>query len=264
MAEQDHNITQDETAEGPAALRPTAGRWVLIVSLAAVMLIALMWWSGRTAPAPLEPGDEDLDPTRAPVAEVQRQAPVVQPAATPPPAMPEPTPTPVVTQEVTGIALPTVTPTLVPSDVPSRAVTFGGMATLRLALQNDSFASTGRPVDREIEPREFVLDGTSPAVTDNWCMQLGIANLLFDVTFTLNPLNGTVDTTGTLALHDGFCDAPGPRRASTALNLEVPADASAEVVQSLQTERHLLEVTDLLDIDTGVFVELVISNTRPE
>lgn len=255
--------TADQQGVDPAPVRRQAGWLIPVISLAAVILIGVLWWNGRAAPERAPQKTDAVALTDLSSAEIQPQASATQPVATPSPLPLGPTATPIATEAET-IVLPTVTPTLVPGEVPSRTVTLDGTATLRLLLQNDNFASNGGPVDRAIGPRTYELGGAMTTVADQWCIQLGLVNLLFDMTLALNPVNGAVNTTGTLGIHGGFCDAPGPQQTSGTLDVEVPADASAQLVRSLQTESHLLEVTDLLNIDTGVFVELVIANTRQQ
>lgn len=269
MTEQDPApITEDQAEELTTEITPVrrhAGWLIPVITLAAIILIGVLWWNGRPAPDARAPQHADAAAlVDLPTPVTQTQAPAAQPAATATPLPPQPTATPIATEQAATVALPTVTPTLVPSEVPSRTVTVEGTATLRLLLQNSSFASNGGPVDRAVGPRTYELGGATTTVTDRWCMQLGLVNLLFDITLALNPVNGTVKSTGTLGIHGGFCDAPGPQQAGGTLDVEVPADASAQLVRSLQTESHLLEVADLLNIDTGVFVQLVIANTRQQ
>jgi hypothetical protein len=255
MIEQESASTIEENTADPTPTPQRAAWLIPVITLAAIVLIGMLWWSGQ--PNPEDPSQRTgaaalLDPAAA-LAESQAPA---TPPATATDVPPTPTATPIDTQQAAAVALPTVTPTLTPSEVPSRTLTFGGTATLRMLLQSDNFASDGSPIDRTIEPRIYALSSATPAIADHWCMQMGLVNLVFDITFTLNPVNGTVKTAGTLGLYDGFCDAPGPLRTSVTLDVEVPADATAQLVQSLQTEAHLLEFADLLDIDTGVFVAL--------
>lgn len=269
MTEQDPIPTVDvsdevneanESGEDPAPQRRNA--WLLpTIAVIVLAMIGYLWWNAQTDSRRPRQDEETMALVEAATSDEASRAPTAPNDKAAQPTV-EPTKAPVVTASAAAIALPTVTPTLAPSEIPSRTVTFSGNATLRLGLENDSFTSTGRPVDRTIEPRTYALGGETTTIVDQWCVQLGLTSLVFDITFELNPVNGSVKTTGSSSLHDGFCDAPGPERTRSALDLEVPADASAQLVQSLQTETHLLEVSDLLNIDTGVFVELVISNTR--
>lgn len=265
MAEQDPTLISDETGPHSESPRPQAGRPVPALVLAAALLIGLVWWGGSVFLGQGAPNPEQQE-MAAPLAldmEVEARAQPLQEAVTPTPRLPEPTATaPPVTQAAESVPLPTVTATPLPSEVPSRTLTFAGTATLRLQLQNDAFASSGKPLELALEPRTYTFGNGTSTVTDRWCMQMGLVNLVFDLTFDMNPINGAIRTSGALDLYDGFCETPGPQRISTALDVEVPADASAQVHHSLQTETHMLEVDDLLNIDTGVFVELVISNTR--
>lgn len=260
-------ITEDQAEEPVTEIAPArrhAARLIPVISLAAVILIGALWWNGRPTPVRAPQHADAAALVDPPVLATQTKAPAAQPTAPASPLSLQPTATPTATERAAAIALPTVTPTLVPSEVPSRTVTVEGKATLRLLLQNGNFASNGGPVDRAVGPRTYKLGGAVTTVADSWCMQLGLVNLLFDITLELNPVNGAVKSTGTLGIHGGFCDAPGPQQAGGTLDVEVPADASAQLVRSLQTESHLLEVADLLNIDTGVFVELVIANTRQQ
>lgn len=261
MTEQDSVSSIEENAADPTLPRQRSAWLIPVISLAAIVLIGMLWWGGQSTPERPSRRTDTAALSEPAAAAAQPQAPAAQPAAA---TASLPAATPIATRQPAAIALPTVTPTIAPSEVPSRTLTFGGTVTLRMLLQNENFASNGSPVDRTIAPRTYALSSATPAIADHWCMQMGLVSLVFDITLTLNPINEAVKTTGTLGLHDGFCDAPGQLRTSSALDVEVPADASAQLVQSLQTKAHLLEVTDLLDIDTGVFVALVIANTRQQ
>ena len=136
-----------------------------------------------------------------------------------------------------------------------------GDATLRLTFANPSFQSDGRPVAVEIDSRAYRFDGSMAAVSDRWCVQLGLFNLQFDMGLEINPESGDLDVLGAIRLHDDFCDEPGMERDSVAVDLTVPADASAHIGYSLHGERKLLGAADLLDATTGVAVEMTFSNT---
>ncbi|HXF62823.1 MAG TPA: hypothetical protein VNK95_14460 [Caldilineaceae bacterium] len=237
------------------------GRWGPLVLGAGLVVVALFWWLSRTPAMPEAPAP-------APIAVVATPTPGPEPAtATPEPVTEQAAAPPVTEAEavilVPTVALPTVTPTSAPTEVATRTVSIGGNVTLRLTLETEAFESSGRPVDKPLAPRSYTLGAGALTVADRWCMQVGVANLLFDLTLTLNPATESVRTSGTLHLYDGFCDAPGELLTSTPLDLEVPADASVQAAPSLQTRTQLLGVSDLLNTSTGVFVQLVISNTSP-
>jgi hypothetical protein len=263
-------VNQEGPADSPDAAgvetsQADPGRWAPFVLGAGLVIVALFWWLSRPsampeAPTPAAvavvatptPGQEPTTETPEPAAEQVDAAPSTESAA----AVLVPT-----------VALPTVTPTSAPTQVTTRTVSIGGNVTLRLTLETDafenSFESSGRPVDKPLEPRTYTLGAGALTVADRWCMQMGVANLLFDLTLALNPATESVKTSGNLHLYDGFCDAPGELLTSTPLELEVPADASVQAAPSLQTRTQLLGVSNLLNTSTGVFVQLVISNTRP-
>lgn len=161
------------------------------------------------------------------------------------------------------VALPTVTPTVSRTQSISRRVNLTGNATLRLALENDKFTSSGQPLELALEPRAWVLSTAAPRVTDQWCTQLGVSSLVFDVVLRLDPGDQSVAMDGSVELYDGFCDDTlGAQRAATPLSVDIPADAAAQIVQSLQAESSLFNTENLLNIDTGVFIELTIRNPR--
>jgi hypothetical protein len=251
---------QDAVELEVSPVRPV--RWMPVAVIALILAGGLVWWAlGMTSPQPetvLPLAEPDSPPTVAPAVEPVRMQEVS--AVTPSPAAATGVESLIVTPTV---ALPTVTPTTAVAQVATRTVTIGGQATLRLELEGANFESSGRPIDLPLEPRTYTLGADNSTIEDRWCVQVGVASLIFDLTLALNSATEAVETTGNLHLHDGFCDAPGGLLVSSPVGLEIPADASAEVPLSLQTRTRLLGVTDLLDTNTGVFVGLVISNTRP-
>jgi len=73
-----------------------------------------------------------------------------------------------------------------------------------------------------------------------------------------------VRATGTAELYDDFCFNRGARRDSTPIDLDIPADARLQSTHNLFGERQLLNVSGLLDMDTGVILELRSANLRPQ
>jgi hypothetical protein len=55
----------------------------------------------------------------------------------------------------------------------------------------------------------------------------------------------------------------GEVRATAPLEVTIPADAAAELVQTLQAKSTLLGVNDVLDTSTGLYLELTIRNPQP-
>jgi hypothetical protein len=236
--------------------------WLVAAALGVALWAGIVWWNN--------PSQARLPAAPAVTAAVVRARPSVQVAAPITAAASAPASPLTIAVEVPAaqvltptVALPTVTPTAAQSTAATRTVSFGGTATLRISLENTAYAGSGRPLDLPLPQRVFTLGGTATSAADRWCMQAGIVSLVLDMTLALNPATEAVDVTGSLDLHDGFCDDLSVLRTSSPLEVEVPADTTAKVSRSIQTEAGLLGVNDLLTTNTGVFVELMISNTRP-
>jgi hypothetical protein len=261
-----HDVQEVQDAQDAVELEVSPARpvrWIPVAAIALLLAGGLLWWAlGWTSPQPettaLPLAEPNTLPTVRPSAEAVRAQEAI--GITPSPVESTSAESLIVTPTV---ALPTVTPTTAVAQVATRTVTIGGQATLRLELEGATFESSGRPIDLPLEPRTYTVGAETSTIIDRWCVQVGVTSLIFDLTMALNSATEAVKTTGNLHLHDGFCDAPGGLLVSSPVDLEIPADASAEVPLSLQTRTHLLGVTDLLDTNTGVFVGLVISNTRP-
>ena len=303
MAEQDFKPTNEEpaeTAEETAEEMPeeadpqlspkevkrhqtASPRWLLSVGLVLIALLAgAYWWGSRpTTPSPatlqgstrasatptLTSTTENTRPpqamaalTRVAAAQLQRESPTL--TDTPISTM---TPT-AVTADSAVIVLPTVTPTLVPSPLATRTVEIRGDATLLLELGNQNFQSSGQPVSIALDPRTYVLGGDTPSIADEWCMQVGPSGLVFDVVFALTPGSGDLRASGELRLYDGFCGSLGSLGAllaSSPLDVTVPTGAAAQVAPSVQARANLLGMDNLLNVTTGVFLELTIRNPQP-
>src|SRR5690606_22149689 len=163
-------------AAGDEAPQADPGRWAPLVLGAGLVIVALFWWLSRTPTVP-------APPAQTPVAVVATPTPDTEPATPPPVATEAPAETPVTPPELIilepTVALPTVTPTSAPTQVATRTVSIGGSVTLRLSLEARNFESSGRPVDKPLEPRSYTLGAGALTVADRWCMQMGVANLLF-------------------------------------------------------------------------------------
>jgi hypothetical protein len=299
MAEQDSRPTNEEPAETPEEmpeeadlqLSPTevrrhqaaSPRWLWSVGLVLIALLAgAYWWGSRpTTPSPatlqgstsasatptITSTTENTRPpqavaalTRVAAAQLQRESPT--PTDTPIPTL---TPTAVAADSAV-IVLPTVTPTLVPSPLATRTVEIRGDATLLLQLGNENFQSSGQPVSLALDPRTYILGGETSSIADEWCMQVGPSGLVFDVVFALLPVSGDLRVSGELRLYDGFCGSLGSLGdllATSPLDVTVPTGAAAQVAPSMQAHANLLGMGDLLNVATGVFLELTIRNPQP-
>lgn len=233
--------------------RPLTRR--LPTALAAVVLILGFVWWGFGAPS-----NGQLRQTPTPVAIATIATPTPRPPTATP--MPIPTATPTLVIDVAAL-LPTVTPTSTPPTVLTRTVEIGGQITLRMKLGNPAFSASGQPLELTMEPRSFVLGGGVNRSEERWCVALGASGLVFDLLLSLNPVNETLSVNGEMQLHDGFCHDLGTLRASAPLVVDIPVEASARLVQSLNAESSLFDLSDLLRISTGVFAEITIRNPRP-
>jgi hypothetical protein len=232
-----------------------------LVTVAAILIG--FWWTGRaqtpqtgqavaTATRPVQAPTRPLRPS---IVLTRAAADVVLPTATPTAAALS-----------SLIALPTVTPSLPAADVPTRTVELHGQVTLRLALGNETFQSRGDPLTLPIKSRSLVLGGDTLTQTDRFCVQVGPTGLVFNLTLALLPVSEDLRVVGTLDLHDGFCSSLGSLgevRATAPLEVTIPADAAAELVQTLQAKSTLLGVNDVLDTSTGLYLELTIRNPQP-
>ncbi len=257
--------------------------------LLTMVVIGAAWRFVQPGPAP--------EPPPEPVSSLAAEAPTPTPAPTelpPPPATavaampteiapvtppetPELAPSPVQTeaspaasaqesvpaQPETVLPLPTVTPTPEILDIAPRTARIAGVTTLRLSISGREFESTGRPLRFAIPTRTHTLDGGAPAVTDAWCMQLGLANLYFDLNLSLNPTTEELATVGRIDLRADFCDTPGNVLDSVEVSLSAPTGAAAQIAYNLRGERALLGDTNFLNADVGVIVELDITNSQP-
>ena len=301
MAEQDTRPTTEEPAETQEETREEVRpqlppkemplpRWYLSMGLLFVaLLVGAYWWGNRsTEPAPnslqvaasasvtptttstsenTRPPQADAALTRVAAAQLQREPSPTPTATFDPTATIDSTTTPTAAAaESALIVLPTVTPTLIPSPVATRTVEIRGEATLLLQIGNENFQSSGQPVDLALDPRSYVLGGDTPSVTDEWCMQVGPSGLVFDVVLSLLPVTGDLHVSGELQLYDGFCGSLGSLGdllATSPLDVTVPSGAAAQVAPSLQARASLLGMDNLLNIATGVFLELTIRNPQP-
>lgn len=97
-------------------------------------------------------------------------------------------------------------------------------------------------------------------------MQVGSSGLVFDIVLSLLPVTENLHVSGELQLYDGFCGSLGSLGnllTSTPLEVTIPAGATAQVSPSLQAQANLLGMDDLLNVSTGIFLELSIRNPRP-
>ncbi len=246
--------------------KPSPGLIMLTLAIVAGVMIAF-WWTGR-AEAP-RTGQIVPLPTRTESRTTRPLRPSVLLTRAAADAAIIPTATPTAAAISSLVALPTVTPVLsaaAVATVATRTVELRGEATLRLTMGNDSFQSRGDPVTLSIKPRAIVLGGDTLMQSDRFCVQVGPSGLVFDLTWALLPVSEDLRVVGTIALHDGFCSSLGSLgelRASAPLEVTIPADAAAQLVQNLQAKSNLLGVNDVLDTATGVYLELTIRNPQP-
>jgi hypothetical protein len=231
------------------------------LALLALVIIAA-WYSRPGAPATVAQLAAPAQPSATPARDTAAAIPRI--ATAPAPALPTPTPTPAAVSAL--IALPTVTPTLPPPAVATRTVELRGEAMLRLQLAGNNFQSSGRPVTLGLEPRSYILGGNILTLQDRWCIQAGPSGVVFDLTYTLLPITEDLRVEGELQLYDGFCGSLGnlgEQRATSPLAVTIPANAAAQLVQSLQADAGLLGTNKVLNTTTGVFLELTIRNPGP-
>jgi hypothetical protein len=181
------------------------------------------------------------------------------------PPLPTVTPTPIAADSP-QIPLPTVTPTIIPAPVATRTIEIGGDATLRLQLNNDTFESSGQPVTIALEPRTYVLGGDSMSQSDEWCVQLGPTGLIFNLTYTLRYGSEDLQVGGDLQLYDGFCGewgSLGNLLSTLPMDFIVPAGSSAQIAPTMQVQGAFFGLPGVLDVNTGVSLELTIRNPSP-
>lgn len=252
----DQDSSTTSTVPPRAHPRPPLFRILATGIVLCIGLLSLIWWRG-------EP--QALNPTPTLIA--TQWAAAAAPSAT---ARPSRTPTPPPPTEAgqalgdasSDVPLPTVTPTLTTARVATRTLELTGQATLRMALSGEDFESSGRPLPLVIDPHTYVLGSDIPEITDRWCFQAGLSAVFFDLALELDQSTGAINVEGEIQLYNGFCETPGVEKAVSPISLQVPADATAEVVRSLQAEAGLFGLGDLLQSSTGVFLELTLRNPR--
>lgn len=257
--------TADVESTPEQILTPSTPPWIFAILIGlGLAMIGLVWWFGVFA----RPALEGAPITRVrvtPQAEVRVQSETL--------LLPTPTPSPesgtaalaVAASEALSnsqIPLPTVTPTPLVAAGPPRKAEISGVTTLRLELSNDSFASSGEPMQFTLEPRSDTLSPDGSPIENVWCLQMGVHNLQFDLVLSVNPANQDLQADGAIALRAGFCDNPGAALDEIPVSLTVPADATARIAYSLHGKQQLLNVSDLLNAEVAVTVELAVTNPR--
>ena len=261
------------SSQGSNPKQAAISRRLLPVGLGLIALLAgCLWWGGR----PTDPARDGLATqnvsqstatSRSPEANaaLTRVASSLAQANETPQVIPTTTPTPLLVAS-TSVPLPTVTPTLIPPPVVTRTIEFGGDATLRLQLNSDSFEAKGQPVTIDLAPRAYVLGGDSMTQGDQWCTQIGPAGLVFNLTFTLQPITEDLHVGGQIDLYDGFCGelgSLGNLLTTVPMDVIVPVGTSAILAPTLQSQGSFMGIPNLLDIYTGVFLNLNIRNPQP-
>lgn len=246
-------------------LTPSTPSWIfaLLIGLGLAM-IGLVWWFGVFARPALE---------GAPITRVRATPQVQSIVQAEQWLLPTPTPSPESataalavsageTANNAQIPLPTVTPSPVAAAGPPRSAEISGVTTLRLELSNATFASSGEPMQFTLEPRTNTLSPDGSRTEDTWCLQMGVHNLQFDLILSVNPANQDLQVNGAITLRAGFCDNPGAALDEIPVSLAVPADATARIAYSLHGKQQLLDVSDLLNAEVAVTVELALTNPR--
>jgi hypothetical protein len=279
MAEQHTKPIPEEPERTPQEVHPKGAmpsRRLLPIGLGLIALLIGCFWGGNEPPAEPLMDAPLVIPTvtrsSADRSSVNSSRPAQSSAALTRVASslaqaPEPTstPTPVIADSAL-IPLPTVTPTLIPSPVTTRTIEISGEATLRLQLNSESFESSGQPVSIALEPRSYVLGGNTLTQDEQWCVQLGPTGLVFDLRFTLQPITENLYVGGELQLYDGFCGTwgnLGNRLSTVPMDVTVPAGSTARLAPTLQVQGSLMGLDNLLNISTGVFLDLTIRNPSP-
>jgi hypothetical protein len=283
MAEQDSKPTSEESGKQQKEVHPAenasapltasiSGRKMLPLGLGLLALLVGCYWWGNQPGNPNQqasvatPAITNTRPAQSSAA-LTRVASSLAQVHDPTATATTPTATALIVALVpTEIPLPTVTPTIVPSPVATRTVELKGNATLRIQLNNENFESNGQPVIIDFEPRSYVLGGDTMMKEDEWCMQVGPTGLVFDLTYTLQPITGNLQVGGELQLFDGFCGTLGNLGnllSTVPLNVIIPSGSTAQLSPALQVKGSLLGLPNLLDISTGVFLEMSIRNPNP-
>jgi hypothetical protein len=283
MAEQDSKPTSEEPQPMPPDVMPPeampeesqpspalSSRRLLPLGLGLVaLLVGCFWWGSQ--PAESTQQEAIATPVLTKTIENARSAQSIAAltriasslAEAQEPTATATTGTITVTVDSALIPLPTVTPTIVPAPVATRTIETSGSATLRLRLNTEAFETNGEPITIDLEPRSYVLGGDTMMQSDTWCVQLGPTGLVFDLIFTLQPVSENLHIGGELQLYDGFCGTLGNlgnRLSAVPMNVTVPAGSTAQLAPSLQVQGSLLGLPNLLDISTGVALQLSIRN----
>lgn len=276
MAEQESRPTSEEPADQPETAhpsKPTLSRKLLPFALGLILLlVGCFWWAND----PADPEDQSSNPTaivsnssgsnrsqQANAALTRVAASLAQSQATQ--VAPTATPTPVAAVSAL-VPLPTVTPTQVPLPLPTRTVEVNGEATLRLQLNNDTFESNGQPITIALEPRAYLLGNDILSQSDEWCEQVGPTGLVFDLTYTLQHITEDLRVTGEIRLYDGFCGEWGRLGnvlSTIPMDVTVPVGTSAILAPTLHVQGAFFGMPNVLDISTGVYLELIFRNPLP-
>jgi hypothetical protein len=253
--------------------RPAITRKLIVISavclgVALLLVAGTVTWRSLTSTAssetPPETGVQPAPPGETPSPTTMPTVLPQQVAATNVPVTPTASLTPLPAAEPESVLpLPTVTPTPPMLPVSPRNVEVSGETTMRLALSGAGFDSTGRPLRLAIASRTHVVGGETPTAEDEWCIQLGLVNELFDLNMQLDPATEELAVTGNISLREGLCEAPGAVMDTVEIDLSVPTGAAAQISYNLRGRRSLFGMTGLLDSDTGAIVELRITNSRP-
>lgn len=245
-----------------------SSRQLLPIGLGLILLLAGCFFGGNQST------DPDTPDTPAPTLTQSSRSPEADAAITRVASslavatIPAPTNTPLpIKTAVAGIPLPTVTPTLVPSPVATRTIELSGDATIQVRLNNSNFQSNGQPVTISIKPRTYILGGDTLAKSDKWCLQAGATGVVFDLEYSLEPVSQALNIGGKLELYDGFCGEWGKLGnllSSIPMNVTVPTGSSAYLSPMLQAQGSFMGVPHLLDISTGIALNLNIRNPSPE
>ena len=238
------------------------------VIIAGLVLAAIVYTAPQSEPEFVATSPE---PTPTPLQTTSTSAPVVALVPTATPTMESelilaPTKTPTVeltTAPATPVDLPTVTPTPVITRQPiTRTLAISGTAMLRMMVESTTFESSGQPIEVGLPERVFLFSTDSNSAVDSWCVQLGLVNLLFDISMRLNMDTASVITDGQILLRNDFCDAPGSIVDAEEIAMDVPADAAVQLTYTLRGDRNLLAIEGLLDTHTDVLIEFILANRR--
>lgn len=274
MAEQQSKPTTEEAgtnSEQAIFKKPFLSRRLIPLAIAIVLLIAGCWGSSGTPESEPEAtrSTPTVIPTRQSSRPTQSNAALTRIAASLAQTEDEqPTATPTEPAADSAlIPLPTVTPTIMPSPVATRTVELNGEATLRLQLANQNFESSGQPVVIALEPRSYVLGGETMTESDEWCSQLGPTGLIFDLTYTLHPSTENLHVGGELRLYDGFCGqwgSLGNLLSYVPVSINVPVGTTAIFEPALLVQGSFFGLPNVLEVTTGVYLDLSIRNPYPQ